>query len=804
MYIHVRVGEESTSLSGCRHKTCCDGEYSRKDGVLITMITRSHAKIDGPAAALGKPLYVEDLAPEDALSVKILGSVHPFARIEWIDTSRALALEGVACILTHEDVPRVPVTFAAEAAPEGSTHDRTVLERTVRYMGEPVAVVAAESEKIALKALELIEVEYTVLEPNFDMETAIGSTPLYEKAEVFTHFDNGSRPEENLIAAKRQSHGEEVSQVLSESEHHVDIISRTQAQAHAMSETHRCFCTPDPRGKLVIYSSCQSVFNTQRIVAESLGIPAYKVRLIKPKVGGAFGGKNTTFFEPIVAAVTLKTGRSCKLITTRRECFTITNTRHASKVRVQMGLDTTGRISAISVDMLINGGAHGEHSFDVLCVGCFNSIPIYRTPRALSFDGRAVYTNTVPAGAFRGFGGPQVQFALEGAVSKLAWESGKDPSILRLENCITEGEKHPFVSGGVVKSSTLRQLIERGRELIDWEQHYPARRVDEDTIRAVGMSIAMHGSGIGGLDRVNATVSLNYDGSVTLFVGSCDLGTGADTVLLQIASQVLELDTEAINLVVSDTELTPYDKGAYASSTTYVTGNAVAAACRELRSRILEQAARLYELSSADDLELSEGILKDPKDASIAIPLHRLATDLAGHGGGTQLSVTSPYRCDVSPPPYVAGFVLLDLDTKTGRIYLKKYVAVVDCGTVINPALARIQVEGGCAQCMGWALYEDVIYDAKGNLKSDNLFTYRIPTSMDIPPMEVQFISSYEPTGPFGAKSMGEVVFHTPAAAIREALLHATGIFYPSLPFTPMKVLKGIEELYEQGGTLPC
>lgn len=767
------------------------------------MISRSHAKIDGRSAAMGKPLYVEDLAPKDALVVKILGSVHPFARIERIDSSKALALEGVVCVLTYEDVPRVPVTFAAEAAPEGSTHDRTVLERIVRYMGEPVAVVAAESEKIALEALSLIEVEYTVFEPNFNMEESIGSTALYESSEVFTHFDNGSRPEKNIIAAKHERHGQEVHEVLNESEYSVDLISSTQAQAHAMSETHRCFCSPDPRGKLVIYSSCQSVFNTQRIVAESLGIPPYKVRVIKPKVGGAFGGKNTTFFEPIVAAVTLKTGRACTLITTRKECFTITNTRHASKVRVQMGLDAEGSISAIAVDMLINGGAHGEHSFDVLCVGCNNSLPIYRTPRALSFDGRAVYTNTVPAGAFRGFGGPQVQFALEGAVSRLAWDSKRDPSLLRLENCITAGESHPFVSGGVVKSSTLRQLIERGRELIGWEENYPARRVDEDTIRAVGMSIAMHGSGIGGLDRVNATVSLNYDGSVTLFVGSCDLGTGADTVLLQIASQVLELDTEAINLVVSDTELTPYDKGAYASSTTYVTGNAVAAACQKLRTKILDQASVLYSLKS-ENLELVEGFIKDTGSETESIPLHRLATDLASHGGGTQLSVTSPYRCDVSPPPYVAGFVLLEVDTRTGKIDLKKYVALVDCGTVINPALARIQVEGGCAQCMGWALHEDVIYDAKGNLKSDSMFTYRIPTSMDIPPMEVEFIESYEPTGPFGAKSMGEVVFHTPAAAIREALLHATGIFYPSLPFTPMKVLKGIEELHEEGGRLPC
>ncbi len=715
----------------------------------VGLISHSQQKIDGMAAALGKPLYVEDLAPKDSLVIRLLGSPHPYARITRIDTAKAEALEGVACVLTYRDVPRVPITFAAEAAPEGSTHDRTVIEQTVRYPGEPVAAVAAESEEIAQVALSLIDVDYEVLKPNFDMERAFDNgNPLYTNEEVFTHFDNGSRPEVNVIAAKHERYGKDLDEVLAACEHTLAATSYTQAQAHAMSETHRCFCYQDMRGKLVIYSSCQSVFNTQRIVAEGLGLPSHAVRVIKPKVGGAFGGKNTTFFEGIVAAVTHKTGRPAKLITTRKECFTITNTRHASRVEVRMGLDEQGMIKAIGVDMLIDGGAHGEHSFDVLCVGCNNSIPIYRAGEALVFDGKAVYTNTVPAGAFRGFGGPQVAFALEGVISRLAWDTGRDPSEMRLQNCITEGEYHPFVSGKRVRSCTLQELIRRGKALIGWEDWYPARRIDDHTIRAAGMGIAMHGSGIGGLDRVNATVSLNYDGSFTLFVGSCDLGTGADTVLLQIASHTLQTRIENCSIIVSDTELTPYDKGAYASSTTYVTGNAVKSACEQLRTTLFDTAARLFPCEK-DALILGPDGFRTVEDEPVAT-LQALAQAVASHDGGSQLSITAGYACDVSPPPYVAGFILLDLDTQTGEIKLRDFAAVADCGTVVNPVLARIQVEGGCAQCMGWALYEDVIYSDQGVLKSDSMYSYRIPTAADIPDMKVEFIESYEPTGRTG------------------------------------------------------
>ena len=766
------------------------------------MIRQSVGKIDGMAACLGKPLYVEDICPADCLKIKLLRSPYAFAEIINIDTSAALKLPGVACVLTYQDVPQKPITFAAEAAPEGSTHDRTIIERIMRYVGEPAAAVAAETEEIAQAALKLIRVDYRVLQPNLNYEASIDNgNPIYAPEQVTTHFDNGSDPARNIIARKSGVYGD-VDGIMRNCDVVVESTSYTQAQAHAMAETHRTFCNMDMRGKLVVYSSCQSVFNTQRIISEGLGLPFNKLRVVKPKVGGAFGGKNTTFFEGLVAAVTWKTSRPSLLVLDRNECFAATNTRHASRVCVRVGADTSGVMRAMDVDMLINGGAHGEHSFDVLCVGCNNSIPIYQKGEALRFNGRAAYTNMVPAGAYRGFGGPQVAFAIEGAVSELSYRLGMDPSEVRLKNIIHEGDDHPFVSGGVVQSCALDRLIIRGRELIGWNEKYPCRRMDDHTIRAVGMSIAMHGSGIGGLDHVNATISLNYNGSFTLFVGACDLGTGADTILLQIAAQALDTSVENINILVSDTDLTPYDKGAYASSTTYVTGNAVKAACEQMMEKMRKEAAAMYQAEPEDVVIEADEIFKASGGRIDSV--ESFAQKVGGNSGPAQLTCTAGFSCKVSPPPYVAGFVELDVDTETGGVRLLNYAAVADCGTVMNPNLARIQMEGGCVQCMGYALYEDVKYSSDGVMQTDDFLKYRIPTCMDVPDMQIEFIQSYEPTGPYGAKSIGEVAFHTPAAAIREALLHATGVSFPSLPFTPEKILCGILAHLDAGGRLPC
>lgn len=766
------------------------------------MIQKPVGKVDGMAACLGRPLYVEDFIPRNVLRLKIVQSPHAFARIENVDTARALQTPGVVCVLTYEDVPQNhPITLAAEAAPEGSTHDRVILERTVRFVGEPVAVVVAETEEAAEAGARLVDVTYQLRTPHFDYETAIDDgIPLYGPGESFVHFDNGHVPERNIIARKERAY-QDVEAVLADCDVVEDVTVRTQAQAHVQAETHRTYCYPDEQGRLVMITSCQSVFNTQRIIAEGLGIPAYRLRVIKPKVGGAFGGKNTSYFEGLVAAAVLKTNRPCALVLSREESMTISNTRHAARSRIRLGATRDGTFRALDIDMLINGGAHGEHSFDVLNVGGGNTMPIYRCCEAERFTGRAAYTNLVPAGAFRGFGAPQVVYGLEAAVSDLAWKLGMDPCQLRLKNIIHQGEKHPFLSGGVVNSSRLEELIRRGRELIGWEQEYPSHRIDDHTIQAVGMAIAMHGSGIGGLDSVNATVSLNYDGSFTLFAGACDLGTGGDTILLQIASQALNVDMERVQIEVSDTKTTPYDKGAYASSTTYVTGNAVKDACEQMLQKIGETARKLYGLEKSP--HLADGELLDGSGKQVDT-LEEFAHKIASISGTEQLTCTGSFKCPSAPPPYVAGFVKLRVDVETGKVTLLNYVAMVDCGTVINPNLARVQVEGGIAQCMGYALYEDMQFGKMGQMLTHDLQTYRIPCSMDVPPIQVEFLESFEPSGPYGAKSIGEVTFHTAAPAIREALLHATGCRFNTLPITPEKILAALEEQKEKGGRLPC
>ena len=768
------------------------------------MIKRSVGTIDGMAACLGKALYVEDLAPADALHIKLVKSPYAFADIISIDDSEALKTEGVACVLTYKDVPqKPPITLAAEAYTEGSTHDRTILQRTVRFIGEPVAAVAAETEKIAEDAAKKIKVTYRVREPEFNFEHSIDNGhPMYTDEEVFTHFDNGSTPSRNIIAKKDNVYGD-ISFEEAYEEAPVKVSGRfyTQAQMHVQAETHRCCCIPDADGSLTLYSSCQAAFNTQRLIAEGLGIPTHRLRVIKPKVGGAFGGKNTMFFEGIAAGCAMKTNRPCLFKATRRECFAITNTRHASRVDVKIGADKEGRIEAMDVKMLIDGGGHGEHSFDVLCVGCGNSLPMYRAGKALRFTGCAAYTNLVPAGAFRGFGGPQVAFALEGAMSELADKIGVDSAEIRLRNITHEGEKHPFVSGGMIHSSTLNRMIERGKKLIGWDRYYPCRRIDDHTIEAVGMSVAMHGSGIGGMDHCMAVVSQNYDGSFTVFSGACNLGTGADTILIQMASQVLNVDMELVRIVVSDTAITTYDKGAYASSTTFVSGSAVKDAAEKLVKKMKETAMRLYELAK-EPVIAGRHLYRE--DGSELDTLEGFARRVADYSGDAHLTAAGEFKCEYSPPPFVTGFVRLWIDTETGKVALKHFAAVADCGTVINPVLARVQVHGGCVQSMGYALYEDVRFSSKGKLLNDTLKTYHIPDCMEVPPMDVEFMPSYEPLGPFGAKSIGEVAFHTPVLAIREAIYHGTGCRLNNLPMTPEKILRAIRQKEAKGERLPC
>ncbi|MCY6353785.1 xanthine dehydrogenase family protein molybdopterin-binding subunit [Clostridium sp. ZS2-4] len=765
----------------------------------MKVVNKPISKIDGMDIATGKPVYTDDLnINNNALVLKILRSPHAFAKIKSINTEIAEKVPGVECILTYKDVPNVRFTLAGQSYPEPSPYDRLILDECVRYVGDEVAIVAAVDEKTAVKAMNLIKVDYEVLEPVLDFEKAEGHTSVvHSEDDLQLNMDIGMQKEKNIAASCKMEVGD-IEKELEESDVVVEETYYTQAQAHAMMESYRAFNYMDHAGRLTIVSSTQIPFHVRRHVARALQIPKSKVRVIKPRIGGGFGGKQTAAVEIFTAIVTLKTGKPSKIIYDRRETFGCTTSRHAMRIKVRLGADKEGNIKAVDMTALSDTGAYGEHASTVFGVAGYKTLPLYNKAKASRYMGNVVYTNKMPAGALRGYGVTQGIFALESAVNQLAEKLGMDPTELREKNLIKQGETHPILghtedgSPNELKSSTLDKCIERGKELIGWDEKYPRKVISNTKVRAVGMAITMQGSGIAGIDTASAVIKLNDDGFYTLFLGSTDMGTGSDTILAQMASEILETTMDKIIVHAADTDISPYDTGSYASSTTYVTGNAVIKAAEDMKKQIIENAAKLLGVNE-EEVEFDGEFVKTI-DGKQSLSLDEIAQRLISGEGKNQLIGTGTFGGDTSPPPFIAGFAEVEVDTETGKIELIDYVAAVDCGTVINPNLARIQVEGGLVQGIGMAMYEDVQYSNKGKMISDTFMQYKIPCRKDINKITVDFVSSYEPTGPFGAKSVGEVVINTPPPAIAHAVSNAVGVNVRSLPITPEKVLKGIME----------
>ncbi|QJW44789.1 molybdopterin-dependent oxidoreductase [bacterium BFN5] len=756
----------------------------------MKIVGKGIAKIDAINIATGKPVYTEDLAFNNALVVKILHSPHAFAKIKSIDTSKAENLKGVECILTYKDVPNVRFTLAGQSYPEPSPYDRLILENIVRYVGDEVAIVAAVDEQTAVKAMKLIKVEYEVLEPVLDFEQAIDhSSVVHPEEDVHCNFDIGMNKERNIVSSYKLEAGN-VEAELSQCDVVVEGTYYTQAQAHAMMETYRAFSYMDHAGRLVLISSTQIPFHVRRKLARSLNIPASKIRVIKPRIGGGFGGKQTVAVEPFVAAITLKTGKPALLVYDRKETFCSTTSRHAMRLTVKLGADKDGFIRVVDIQGLSDTGAYGEHASTVFSVVGDKTLPLYNKTKAVRFMGDVVYTNKLPAGAFRGYGATQGTFALESTVNRLAAKLNMDPTEIRLKNLIQQGESCLTYKDKVLGSSTLDRCIAKGKELIGWSDKYPRREMGNHKVRAVGMAVTMQGSGIAGIDTASAEVRLNDDENYTLLIGSTDMGTGSDTILAQMAAEILDTQLENIIVYAADTDVSPYDPGSYASSTTYVTGMAVVKAAEDLKQQIIDQGARFLE-TDPNDVEF-DGLVLQTSDGSRRMSLEKLAELLVLGMGNKQLVGHATYGSPVSPPPFIAGFAEVEVDKETGKVELIDFVAVVDCGTVINPNLARIQVEGGIAQGIGMALYEEVRYDERGTLQTNSFMQYKIPSRKDVGTIRVAFEESYEPTGPFGAKSVGEVVVNTPPPAIVNAIYQATGVIIDSLPATPEKIYMGM------------
>ena len=754
-------------------------------------VGKSVPKIDGVAIATGKPLYTEDLVPANALIVKILRSPHAFARVRSIDASAARSLAGVECVLTHQDVPKVRFSKAGQSYPEPSPYDRLILDELVRYVGDEVAIVAAVDERTARHALELLHVEYDVYKPVLDMDKAIGhQSVVHPEADFHCNFPIGSEPSRNIASSHVSEFGD-VEAELSRCEVVLTESYRTQAQAHAMMETYRAFSYLDHAGRLVVVSSTQIPFHVRRQLAHALQLPASRVRVVKPRIGGGFGGKQTGVAEVYTAVVTLKTGKPAIIVYDRKETFTASNSRHATHFTVRLGADRDGTIRAVDIRGLSDTGAYGEHAPTVFMVVGDKTLPMYNKARAVRFAGHAVYTNKMPGGALRGYGATQGTFVQESAVNKLAATLGMDPAELRLKNLIREGETSLPYKGKILGSSALHRCIEKGCGMIGWKDKYP-RTESGQKVRAVGMAVTMQGSGIAGIDTASAEVRLGDDGNYTLLVGSTDMGTGSDTILLQMAAEVLETTLEHFTVHAADTDVSPYDPGSYASSTTYVTGMAVVKAAEELRCRIMAQAAQVMK-SDVEDISF-DGVCCRSISTGQELDLLQIGSMSVVGPERRQLSAFATFGSPVSPPPYVAGFAEVEVDKETGKVTLLDYVAVVDCGTVINPNLARIQTEGGIVQGIGMALFEEVKHDKRGMMLTNSFMTYKIPSRKDIGRIRVEFEPSHEPTGPFGAKSVGEVVTNTPAPAIVHAVYNAVGVWVTDLPVTPEKVFIGIQK----------
>lgn len=759
----------------------------------MKIVNTAVRKVDAMQLVTGKPVYTDDLAPKDCLIVKLLRSPHAHAWVKEINTQVALKVPGIEAIYTWKDIPQDGrrYTQAGQTYPEASPYDRLLIDRHLRYVGDIVAIVAGEDEKCVDKALKLIKVEYDVMEPLLDFHKALDNPILVHPEDNWESLCRvGADNKRNLCAHDACGSGD-IEEVLRTSDIVIDRVYHTKACQQTPMETFRTFCTIDTYGRLNVVSSTQIVFHCRRILANALHIPKSKIRVSKPRIGGGFGAKQTSISEVYPAFVTWMTKKPSKIVFSRRDSLIASTPRHEMEMHVRLGATKDGIVRGIDLHTLSNTGAYGEHGPTTVGLSGHKSIPLYGKAEAFRFVSDVVYTNIMSAGAYRGYGATQGLFAVESAVNELAATLHMDPIVLREKNIIHEGDVMPAYYGQVNTSCTLDRCLQKVREMIDWDHKYPCRDMGNGKVRSVGMGMAMQGSGIGSVDVGSATLKVNDDGLYTLSIGAADMGTGCDTTMSQIAAEVLECPLENIMVTGADTDTSPYDSGSYASSTAYVTGKAVELCALKLRDKICELGAKKLDVPA--DFVGFDGekvYIEEGERSGESISLVNIAT-ASMCGNEITLEETVTHSSKLSPPPFMVGAAELEVDTLTGEIQVLDYVAAVDCGTPLNPALTRVQAEGGILQGIGMALMEDVTYNAEGRLAQNSFMQYKIPSRLDVKQIRVAFENSYEASGPFGAKSIGEVVINTPLPAIADAVYNAVGKRFYELPITPEKVVMG-------------
>jgi putative selenate reductase molybdopterin-binding subunit len=769
----------------------------------------SQAKIDALALATGQERFTADFPlPPGTLHCALAYSPHAFAEITAIEETAARAVPGVVEIFSHRNVPRVLHTTAGQGFPEPSPYDNLLFDTTVRFVGDRVALVCAENAEAAREGVQKLLVEYRVLEPVFDPQRALEpGSPRIPCADAHAAIPVAYEPDRNLAAEVTIAFGDPDQAFREAARAGAGFVAEQEYSlpfaSHCAQEPHAALSWLDERGRLTIVSTTQVPFHARRIVSKVLEVPLHRIRVIKPRIGGGFGGKQEVILEPLVGLVTWRTGRPARLVLSRREVFVSCRTRHPARTRLKSAVDADGRLIALEMHTVLNTGAYGSHGLTVLSNVGSKTLPLFNKVEHLRFHGRSAYTNLPVAGAYRGYGATQGYFALNQHIDELARRAGRDVLELIAAQHIRAGETSGvFQALGegtegvsqVVRSCGLEACLAQGAEAIGWKKLRGRRLPGEggpDQVKGVGVAVSMQGSGIPRIDMAAASMKMNDDGSFNLQIGATDIGTGSDTILAQIAAEVLQTPLEKIVVFSSDTDLTPFDTGAYASSTTYVSGKAVERCARELARQILERAALILG-SPAETLVLEDQAVRDPATGA-SVSFEQICCSALYSLEQRQIQAQASYACQESPPPFIAQFAEVEVDTRTGQVEVKRLVSAVDCGRPINPVLAEGQVEGAALNGINYALWEEYRFDSSGRMANAGFWDYKVFTAKDAPEIRTILVDSAEPSGPFGAKSVGEVAINGPAPAIANAVFDAVGVRIRDLPITPEKVWRGLQ-----------
>ena len=779
----------------------------------MARVGKPEPKVDALKLVQGKPAFAADIEMRGMLTAKILHSPLAHARIQRIDASAARALPGVAAVLTWQDIPRVVYSTAGQSDPIPGPLDAFSLDNTVRFVGDRVAFVAAETEEIARQALELIVVEYEPLPALFDSREAMkaGAPILHEEPE-YVNFA-GSDPRRNLAAEIRIDIGH-VEQGFAEADRIFEADYEVPKVQQAHIEPHVVITYWDEDDRLVIRTSTQVPFHVRRILAPLLGLPVKRIRVIKPRVGGGFGNKQEVLIEDVAAHLTLATHRPVRLELNREEEFTASRSRHPMRIHMKTGVKLDGTITANEMTCLSDTGAYGCHALTVTGNTGHKSMALYvgdgayRQQPNIRFYADVVYTNHPPAGAYRGYGVPQGYWAVERHMEKIARALQLDPIAFRLKNALRAGEMHPFSTAWsegreprpeIVHTVGLEQCVQQGMAAIGWDQKYNHPEWRQSAARpylkrGIGVAMVMQGTAIPYLDMGGASLKMNDDGSFNLLIGATDLGTGSDTVLAQMAAEILGTPVDDILVYSSDTDFTPFDKGAYASSTTYVSGAAVAKAAQLAAVRIKKRAARMLTergiLVSEEQIRLADRRAISTTGQSVS--LQEVALNALHHADQEQIMAVASFYSPVSPPPFAAQFAEVTVDTETGQVTVDRLVMAVDSGVIVNPITASGQIEGGMTQALGYAVSEEMLYDERGQARERDLVDYHIFRADEMPEIQALFVETFEPSHPFGVKAVAEIPMDGVAPAVGNAILDACGVQVDQIPATPERVWRAM------------